>query len=43
MASANNFFSREFSASSVFNRLASETSMPPYLLFQLMGWTALPP
>jgi hypothetical protein len=35
MASAKSFFSRTFSLSSPFRRLASETSSPPYLAFQL--------
>jgi hypothetical protein len=35
MASASSFFSLLFSSSSAFRRLASETSMPPYLAFQL--------
>ena len=35
MASANSFFSLAFSLSSPFSRLASETSSPPYLPFQL--------
>jgi len=35
IASANSFFSLLFSASSAFGRLASATSMPPYLLFHL--------
>lgn len=35
IASANSFFSLVFSASSAFSRLASDTYMPPYLLFQL--------
>src|SRR5215472_10395985 len=34
MASARSRFSRVFSSSSVLSRLASETSMPPYLAFQ---------
>jgi hypothetical protein len=34
MASANSFFSRRFLSSNAFSRLASETSMPPNLLFQ---------
>ncbi len=34
IASASSFFSRVFSASSVFNRRASDTSMPPYFAFQ---------
>src|SRR5262245_31078736 len=33
--SANSFFSLRFSSSSIRSRLASDTSMPPYLLFQL--------
>src|SRR5690606_32834632 len=33
--SASSFFSLAFSSSSAFRRLASETSMPPYLAFQL--------
>src|SRR5437763_14913486 len=33
--SANSFFSLAFSSSSCFSRLASGTSMPPYLAFQL--------
>src|SRR5690606_38534706 len=40
--SASSRFSFAFSSSSAFSRLASETSIPPYLAFQLMGWTALP-
>jgi hypothetical protein len=35
ICSASNFFSFAFSSSSCFSRLASETSMPPYLAFQL--------
>ena len=35
MASASSFFSLAFSLSSPFTRLASETSRPPYLAFQL--------
>src|SRR6202161_2390964 len=35
ICSANSFFSLAFSSSSCFSRLASETSMPPYLAFQL--------
>src|SRR4029079_18638794 len=35
MASAKSFFSRAFSLSTPFRRLASETSSPPYLAFQL--------
>src|ERR1700722_12814614 len=35
ICSANSFFSLAFSSSSCFRRLASETSMPPYLAFQL--------
>src|SRR6202008_3737166 len=35
MASAKSFFSLAFSISSPFRRLASETSSPPYLAFQL--------
>src|SRR6195256_3923625 len=35
ICSAKSFFSRAFSSSSCFRRLASETSMPPYLAFQL--------
>src|SRR5580704_5132987 len=35
MASANSFFSLAFSPSSARSRLASDTSSPPYLLFQL--------
>jgi len=35
MASASNRFSRVFSSSSVFSRLASETSSPPNLAFHL--------
>src|SRR5262245_49875123 len=35
MASANSFFSLAFSLSSPLRRLASETSSPPYLAFQL--------
>jgi hypothetical protein len=35
MASASSFFSLAFSLSSPFRRLASETSSPPYLAFQL--------
>ena len=34
-ASANSFFSLAFSSSSAFNRLASETSRPPYLAFHV--------
>lgn len=37
MASASSFFSRAFSSSSTFNRLAPDTSMPPYLAFHLLG------
>ena len=33
--SARSFFSLRFSSSSAFSRLASETSSPPYLAFQL--------
>src|SRR3984957_4755922 len=35
ICSANSFFSLAFSSSSCFSRLASETSMPPYLAFEL--------
>src|SRR6202035_2163966 len=35
ICSARSFFSLAFSSSSCFRRLASETSMPPYLAFQL--------
>src|SRR3984885_14688817 len=35
ICSANSFFSLAFSSSSCFRRFASETSMPPYLAFQL--------
>jgi hypothetical protein len=35
ICSAKSFFSLAFSSSSCFSRLASETSMPPYLAFQL--------
>ena len=35
IVSASSFFSLAFSSSSAFNRLASETSMPPNLAFQL--------
>src|SRR5204863_5195946 len=41
--SANSFFSRVFSPSSCFNRLASETSRPPNLLFQLYRVASLIP
>src|SRR5262249_51275178 len=34
-ASANSFFGLAFSSSSDFNRLASDTSRPPYLAFHL--------
>ncbi len=33
--SARSFFSFRFSSSNAFSRLASDTSMPPYLAFQL--------
>ena len=33
--SASSFFSFRFSSSSAFSRLASDTSRPPYLAFQL--------
>ena len=35
ICSASSFFSLAFSSSSAFSRFASETSMPPYLAFQL--------
>lgn len=35
MDSANSFFSLAFSSSSALSRLASDTSIPPYLAFQL--------
>jgi len=35
IASASSFFSFVFSSESCFSRLASETSRPPYLAFQL--------
>src|SRR5277367_4134736 len=35
ICSAKSFFSFAFSSSSCFNRFASDTSMPPYLAFQL--------
>ncbi|MBP2568499.1 hypothetical protein J2766_005110 [Agrobacterium tumefaciens] len=41
--SARSRFSFVFSSSSAFRRLASDTSMPSNLAFQLMGWTVPPP
>src|SRR5215813_11945816 len=35
--SANSFFSLRFSSSSIRSRLTSDTSRPPYLLFQLQS------
>src|SRR6202142_1699573 len=35
ICSAKSFFNFAFSSSSCFNRFASDTSMPPYLAFQL--------
>lgn len=35
IAAASSFFSRAFSSSSAFSRLASDTSRPPYLAFPL--------
>src|ERR1700687_2070185 len=41
--SASSFFSRRFSSSSTLRRLASDTSSPPYLDFQLYNVGALIP
>jgi hypothetical protein len=38
--SANSFFNRQFSSSIALSRFASDASIPPYLAFHLMGWTA---
>ena len=42
ICSASSFFSFAFSSSSAFSRLASETSMPPNLAFQLVGMDCSP-
>jgi hypothetical protein len=43
IASANSFFSLPFSSSRDFRRLASDTSMPPYLAFHLKNVALLIP